>query len=1466
MVNSGEGRGVSRRGLVVGWVALVAVGATALFMNGLRPSASWGTVVALVALSGALASAPALLQALFVRGRPTPGLLRRRLPDQSAALLLAQVRAIESDALRRLDGVLSPRLTVVGPSARPDAPSGTAVYWSLAELHRDRRRRRTVLMGPPGSGKTTAAHRFVLDRAENHQDGEPVPVLADLSTWDPAATGVQEWFVSALAGRYRLEESDVRPLVTGGRVLPVLDGFDAIPEPQRETAATQLRGWLSRSTGHVVTSRGEAPEVMRQRTIGSAVELGPLPASAVASHLTAVGGDRWAPVARALEAHPDGPLAHALSSPWLLSLAVSGYADPSPRDPEELTGDRFPDEDAIRQRVLDTADPTATIEGHSGSNRRQRLELLTDAMGGEEDGLLLWWRMAKKYGSRKLWAALAVVLVGVPLLLSFVAEPRVGGRVAWTLLLLGAPASLFTPQVRGTPVRLVRPGMLHVAATVVVVLVCVWSAPVTDLPGARFPVLPSPSGLVLLLACLCAGYVVTAARADTEPSAHRTAGDLRVNGRTAFANACASTVLLCLPAALTTDHGGWQALPWHVRIALPAGVFAAFLLVGSAWGRYRLTHLRFVLSGDLPLALGRFLTTAETHGLLVRADGYGRGCHAFRNDRVRTALATGGAHRLPHVRAVQLAATEIREETVALPEAVAYLTYTADGDAETYEREAERFGYRVASVLDNELRAVADAGRSAYDRYRQARWRMAISLRGPLWALPTITRWYGTGVVATAAVALAAGAGESLLSDPNAIMGLVASVALFGVAQDNGRLSQGRLLPRWRPDNSSGAAGPLALSPWDRTFFLILFSFAVSGALSPLLVALFLPLVPDHARPYLAYTAGTLALFLALAWLYARPYVARTRAAHSEDPDDWPESSEPRYRDAARQARQDWLTAVARDGLMPLLRGSLRAGDDTAAVPVLPTVDPSRLTGSRRSDQFVGTSATAEIDYHLRELDSASIGISGPRGAGKSSLMQRFCTPGPTSAADDLLVLVPAPTSYDPREFLVHLFAEVCRAITGEAPGADGRPGPVPGRRTALLHRAGAALTTLAGLALVLGTLFRPQLASAAHRVTGHPHALLVAAGAVLVAVGVGWSLTPFTGPGGPRRRRGTPRGGAEASAAAHLRLLHYQLTYQHGRTAQLALPGGLQVSDAGQTQHTRQLLTYPELVGRFRELLDQVALERRALGGRVVIGIDELDKVGSAQEAERFLNDLKAVFGIRGCHFLVAVSEDALTAFGRHLLDVRTVFDSAFDRVVAVRPLDLAQARELLELRGVWLPDPFLWLCQILSGGLPRDLLRAVMSLATHRALDRLTGLPRLAERMIEDDARAVLSAQTRHAAGLEDATAPAVARWIADVAQGPAEADDWEAALGRVPAVPPEEYGTARVVAQVRAYLALGATLLRTFTGTAVTVARGRPDGAVNHLTGARAALATEPEASWAAVVRHRAGNPALPALPEP
>ena len=45
--------------------------------------------------------------------------------------------------------------------------------------------RRLVVLGEPGSGKTMLVIRLVLDLLADRKEGDPVPVLASLASWDP---------------------------------------------------------------------------------------------------------------------------------------------------------------------------------------------------------------------------------------------------------------------------------------------------------------------------------------------------------------------------------------------------------------------------------------------------------------------------------------------------------------------------------------------------------------------------------------------------------------------------------------------------------------------------------------------------------------------------------------------------------------------------------------------------------------------------------------------------------------------------------------------------------------------------------------------------------------------------------------------------------------------------------------------------------------------------------------------------------------------------------------------------------------------------------------------------------------------------------------------------------------------------------------------------------------------------------
>jgi hypothetical protein len=164
-----------------------------------------------------------------------------------------------------------------------------------------------------------------------------------------------------------------------------------------------------------------------------------------------------------------------------------------------------------------------------------------------------------------------------------------------------------------------------------------------------------------------------------------------------------------------------------------------------------------------------------------------------------------------------------------------------------------------------------------------------------------------------------------------------------------------------------------------------------------------------------------------------------------------------------------------------------------------------------------------------------------------------------------------------------------------------------------------------------------------------------------------------------------------------------------------VTLPLSSEVGWSRQRQRERRPLTYPELVTALRGFLEVFAWST-GVNPAVIIAVDELDKIESADDAQRFINEVKGIFGAQGTQFLVSVSEDALASFERRGMPVRDAFDSAFHEIVRVDYLTLVDTVELLSSRVIGLPEPFKWLVHCMSGGLPRDVVR------TARAMVALT------------------------------------------------------------------------------------------------------------------------------------------------
>ena len=173
------------------------------------------------------------------------------------------------------------------------------------------------------------------------------------------------------------------------------------------------------------------------------------------------------------------------------------------------------------------------------------------------------------------------------------------------------------------------------------------------------------------------------------------------------------------------------------------------------------------------------------------------------------------------------------------------------------------------------------------------------------------------------------------------------------------------------------------------------------------------------------------------------------------------------------------------------------------------------------------------------------------------------------------------------------------------------------------------------------------------------------------------------------------------------LKEIKFQQSYTSGWSGALKLPIGLEGGVNTAVNLAQQQLSLPDITKGFCDFLNFLTRDFR-----VIIGIDELDKLESDEAAQRFLNEIKSIFGLENVFYLISVSESALSNFERRGLPFRDVFDSSFDDVIRVDYLNLNSAKRLITRRVIAMPPPFIHLCYCISGGLARDLIRACRNL----------------------------------------------------------------------------------------------------------------------------------------------------------
>lgn len=451
---------------------------------------------------------------------------------------------------------------------------------------------------------------------------------------------------------------------------------------------------------------------------------------------------------------------------------------------------------------------------------------------------------------------------------------------------------------------------------------------------------------------------------------------------------------------------------------------------------------------------------------------------------------------------------------------------------------------------------------------------------------------------------------------------------------------------------------------------------------------------------------------------------------------EWLEKQRTRTSDAGHMATTTFMRLEEElyvRGVAPVMRDLFPQAEWALTMRAGPAPGLADLASVRFE---VPTRSSEGLGALLRDLRSGAIGVAGARGAGKTTLIDSVCA-GRTQVFEHghVGVRVSAPVRYDARDFVVHLLARACEVVIDdpelltrlrndslrELMSRDRR------RRLLLL----STLTTLFATAALLSGLDV--------HVTDQTGRTLVLGGLALLLAFVAWDymthgrrprLTPL-----PLRRPPTFTGSTFMRALKQvgwiyvmvfrraLGLLHdpvreraltlyvdtkLQQSYSSGWSGSLDLPLGGGLGAESNMTWAQVPMTLPDLVAQLRDFLQYVTESR---GVPVIVGIDELDKMQSTEEAHAFLNGIKSIFGVPGVYFLVSVSQDAMSGFERRGLPFRDVFDSSFDEVVEARYLGLDETGHLLRRRVVGMPTSFHALCHCLSGAVPRDVIRVARS-----------------------------------------------------------------------------------------------------------------------------------------------------------
>jgi len=205
-----------------------------------------------------------------------------------------------------------------------------------------------LILGEPGSGKTVLLLQLAERLLEEAKQGNPIPVVLNLSSWAEKRESIHDWLIERLKIEYGVSKKLAESWIAGDSIIYLLDGFDEVAEEHREACLNELNQFITVERQLVICSRIKEYEALaKPLKTQFAIEVQALPEEEfkqlLRNNIPMVANDIISFI------DEDTEVKKEINKPLFINILINTYADSGQFLVEDVQGDMI---DKVRETVI----------------------------------------------------------------------------------------------------------------------------------------------------------------------------------------------------------------------------------------------------------------------------------------------------------------------------------------------------------------------------------------------------------------------------------------------------------------------------------------------------------------------------------------------------------------------------------------------------------------------------------------------------------------------------------------------------------------------------------------------------------------------------------------------------------------------------------------------------------------------------------------------------------------------------------------------------------------------------------------------------------------------------------------------------------------------------------------------------------------------------------------------------------